>query len=74
MVLGVQPSRILALVHGALAAGDVGAPHVYCMPWCASLPRTQSRLDEGRPMLTPDRAESLALNDQPGIAADVEVY
>jgi hypothetical protein len=62
MVLGVQPLRILAPVHGALAASSGSAPHVFRMPLCASLPRAQSRLDEGRLVLPPRYSRRIAQN------------
>jgi hypothetical protein len=62
MVLSVQPSRFLALVHGALAASGVSVPHVFHALLCASLPRAQSRLDEGRLVLPPRYSRRIAQN------------
>ena len=78
MVLGVQPSRIPARVHGARSQRRQRATcvshAVVREPAARSIPAGRRQARASTTIFTPDRAELLALKDQLGIAADGEVY
>ena len=62
MVLGVQRSRSLALVHGAFPGSGGSGTHVFRMLLCASLPRALFRLDEGRIVPPPRYSRRVSQN------------